>query len=127
MAPEFEWRILYATGALIRRDGSVALGIAYKEGKNGERLYYERYSNASFKFWKQYSVSRPEMINKSMIDSAKQSLESILKAAATKGHTPGMKFQFGAVVASYELWVKRTVKEFRLKNRLQTENVPPKK
>jgi transcriptional regulator with XRE-family HTH domain len=135
MSRDFEWRILHATGAQIQPDGSVVMFIKspngkpdHKTGKYKGGLYNKPYSKKAFEFWQRFAIrSGIEGINYSIIESAKHSVEVILKAAATKGETMGMKFQFLAVRTSFDEWVEKTVQEFSLEKRIAAvEKMPAK-
>jgi hypothetical protein len=133
MSPEFEWRILHATGAQIQPDGSVVMFVKSPKGKPNPKTHRYKggrfnkpYSKQAFEFWQRFAVpSKIEMIKDSTIESTKHAVEAILKAAATKGHTKGMKFQFLAVLASFDEWIAKTAQEFDLKDRIVAAEKKP--
>jgi hypothetical protein len=91
-------------------------------------LYNKPYSKKAFEFWQRVAVpARIETIKDSTIESAKHAVEVILKAAAIKGETKGMKFQFLSVLASFYEWTAKTAQEFRLEKRIVAVEKKPAK
>lgn len=126
MDADFERRILHAFGAQIERDGSILMHVKSVKGKekNGVIVrpvwYHKPYDELAYEWWKFYGfpTSAESFSGGDAIKIAIHNVEVTLKAAAIKGNRLGTKFQLNAVLSALDLFLKKTVRDFDLSDRI---------
>ena len=115
VSPQFETRILLATGAEIWGDGSVVTGwrVGSKCG-----LANKPFTNEAFKFWRTHVAKSDEAVARHYTDLAADSIKRIFTAAIQP--VRGQRNKLPAVWQSFSEWLVNTTEDFNLKKQLDS-------
>jgi hypothetical protein len=110
ISQQFKTRILFATGAAIKDDGSVVAGLTFPT---------EPFTKDTFAFWRTRIFKSNEVIADRCARRCADSIRRIFRAACPL--VPGEKRNLPAVWSSFCDWEADTIKNFNLSRRLSRQ------